>query len=56
MGTRAVLQDTFPVKLIQHWAQVCQKLTDLAEEVPVDSFDHRGRRRACVLSLKFSGT
>jgi len=39
MATGAVLQDTLPARLIQHWAQVCQKLVDLSEEVPASKFD-----------------
>jgi hypothetical protein len=41
MTTEAVSQDTLPARLIQHWAQVCQNLTDLAEEVPASKFDDR---------------
>jgi uncharacterized damage-inducible protein DinB len=41
MATRAVLQDTFPPRLIQHWEQVCQKLADLSEAIPASKFDER---------------
>jgi uncharacterized damage-inducible protein DinB len=41
MTTEAVSQDTLPARLIQHWAQVCQNLTDLAEEVLASKFDDR---------------
>ena len=41
MATKAVQNETVSVKLIEHWQQVCRKLTALAEEIPENRFDYR---------------
>ena len=41
MATKAVQNETVSAKLIEHWQQVCRKLTALAEEIPENRFDYR---------------
>jgi len=39
MASKAIQQESVSSKLINHWEQVCEKLSSLAEAIPENKFD-----------------